>query len=165
MRNKSSAVKVCGGLFLLAFMCGCAALTVKRDVSLGTRIYFNSYEDIWNNLLDVVSKKGDTITFKDKKRGVILTGYDRIGVDRLKAIANMPALRISSNLAGAWLYARNKVDYYVEYVSSGQTQVKMIVYLQSYNASGQRWINIFSNGTKEKEILDELASGLSKENN
>jgi len=151
--------------FLLVFICGCATIAAKRDTSLGTRAFLGSYEDVWNNLLDVISKKGDTVTVKNKTKGVILTGYDRITIEKLKEIAKMPPLKISSNLAGAWLYARNKIDYYVETVSSGQTQVKIIVYLQGYNASGQRWINIFTNGTKEKEILDELALQLGKKNN
>ena len=161
MNSKSAVAKIWCGLFLLVFICGCA----KRDVSAGTRVFLDSYEDVWNNLLDVISKKGDTLTVKNKTKGIILTGYDRIAMDRLKEIAKMPPLQISSNMAGAWLYARNKVDYHVESISPGQTEVKMIVYFQGYNASGQRWINIFTNGMKEKETLDELALQLSKKNN
>lgn len=163
MNNKSALARIYSGLFLLVFIYGCATITAKRDVSLGTRVFLGSYEDVWNNLLEVISKKGDTITVKNKTKGIILTGYDRIVMDRLKEIAKMPPLKLSSNLAGAWLYARNKVNYYVESISPGQTEVKMIVYFQGYNASGQRWINIFTNGAKEKEILDELALQLKQE--
>lgn len=165
MSKKSVFVSICAGLFLPVFICGCAIIGVRRDVSLGTRVILGSYEDVWNNLLDVISKEGDSITSKNMKKGIILTGYDRIAVDRLAELARMPPLKISSSMAGAWLYARSKVDYYVESVSPGQTQVKMAVYFQAYNASGQRWINIFSNGAKEKEILDGLVLRLEKKNN
>lgn len=152
-------------LLLLSFLYGCSALTVKRDESKSIKAYAYSYDAVWNDLIDVISQKGDTITLKNKEKGIILTGYDQMPIKELKRIGKMPPLEISSNLAGAWLYARNKVDYSVKAVSSQQTEVKIIVYLQAFNASGQRWINIFSNGTKEKEIFDELQSLLAQKNN
>ncbi|PIQ87079.1 MAG: hypothetical protein COV73_03825 [Candidatus Omnitrophica bacterium CG11_big_fil_rev_8_21_14_0_20_43_6] len=143
-------------LFLALFLYGCAALTVKRDDSMSVREYSYSYDEVWNNLIEVIVQKGDTITLKNKEKGIILTGYDRMTMQELKRIAKMPPLEISSGLAGAWLYARDKVDYSVSRTAPRNTHIKMTVYFQCYNASGQRWINIFTNGIKEKEIFDEL---------
>lgn len=150
---------------LLFFLYGCSALTVRRDESNSIKAYDYSYETVWNDLIDVISQKGDTITLKNKGKGIILTGYDSMSVSELKRIGKMPPLEISSSLAGAWLYARNKVDYSIKAVSAGQTEAKIVVYLQAYNASGKRWINIFSNGTKEKETFDKLQSLLAQKNN
>src|SRR3989338_500420 len=104
MNNKSAIARIFSGLFqmlylgwvsfLLVFICGCATIAAKRDTSLGTRVFLAPYEDVWNNLLDVISKNGDTATVKNKTKGVILTGYDRITMERLKEIGKMPPLNI-----------------------------------------------------------------------
>ncbi|PJC48406.1 MAG: hypothetical protein CO035_03630, partial [Candidatus Omnitrophica bacterium CG_4_9_14_0_2_um_filter_42_8] len=136
-------------IFLLtSVFCGCAALTVKRDESKNTMVYPYPCDKLWDNLIEVITEHGDTVVVKDNEKGIIFTGYDEISVEELKRIAKMPPLSISSGLAGAWLYARKKTDYSIKAISSSETQVKMISYLQGYNASGQRWVNIFTNGVK-----------------
>ncbi|MEW6009093.1 MAG: hypothetical protein AB1629_05635 [Candidatus Omnitrophota bacterium] len=157
-------IKAVSILFLVSFFSGCSTLAVKRDESKSVRLYSYSYDEVWKNLIEEISKIGDTIKLQNKEKGIILTGYDSISLKELKRIANMPPLAISSGMAGAWLYARNKVDYSIKSVSPVETQVKITVYLQGYNASGQRWINIFTNGTKEKEAFDELQTRLEKSN-
>jgi hypothetical protein len=150
---------------LISVFCGCSTLAVKRDESKSAMVYHYSYDKLWSNLIEVITEHGDTVVVKDKKKGIILTGYDEMSVEELKRIAKMPPLFISSGLTGAWLYARKKVNYSIKAVSSSETQVRMISYLQGYNASGQRWINIFTNGVKEKETFDELQSLLKKTGN
>lgn len=152
-------------LLLMCFLYGCSALAVRRDDSKSVKAYAYSYDTVWNGLIEVIPQKGDKITLKNKEKGIILTGYDDLSIKELKRIGKMPPLEISSNLAGAWLYARNKVDYSIEVVSGGQTEVKIVVYLQAFNASGQRWINIFSNGTKEKETFEGLELLLTQKSN
>lgn len=150
---------------LISVFCGCSTLTIKRDESKSAMVYHYSYDKLWNNLIEVIAEHGDTVVVKDKEKGIILTGYDEISVEELKRTAKMPPLFIASGLVGAWLYAREKVNYSIKAVSSSETQVKMISYFQGYNASGQRWINIFTNGAKEKETFDELQSLLEKTDN
>ena len=72
MNSKSAVAKIWCGLFLLVFICGCATITAKRDVSAGTRVFLDSYEDVWNNLLDVISKKEIPLRLKTKQKGIIL---------------------------------------------------------------------------------------------
>jgi len=152
-------------LVVLLFISGCSTLAVKRDESRATKIFNYPYDKVWAGLINVIFKEGDTIVKKNEEKRMILTGYDKITVAELKRISQMPPLFQSSGLAGAWLYARIKIDYFLYPVSETETQVKMIAYLQGYNASGARWINILTDGTKEKETFDALQLSLEKENN
>jgi len=154
-------------LLAVPLLTGCTSigsfLAVQRDETHSVRTFDSSYERTWEGLVDVLSTQDNsTIVREDKGAGIILIGYDDISLSELKRIGKLPPVGISSGFRGVWLYARKKIDYSIKAVSPDETEVKVVYYLQSYNASGKRWINIAPNGVRETEIFDKLKDVLNK---
>lgn len=101
--------------------------------------------------MQVISSRGETVVYEDKKSGAIATGYEALLIGELFQIGKMPPVHLSSGFRGAWLYGRQRIDYSIQRTSPTATQVKVTLYLQAYNASGQRWVNIPPNGMREQK--------------
>ena len=154
-------------LALTILLSGCSSIgsfvAVQRDETHSVRSFNFQYEKTWDVLKDVIATQdNETIVLDNKQKGVILTGYDEITVSSLRHIGKMPLNRISGGYGQNWLYARKKIDYSVIKISENETKVKMVIYLQGYNASGKRWINIAPNGVRENEIFDMLKEVLNR---
>ena len=154
-------------LALTIILSGCSSIgsfvAVQRDETHSVRSFNFQYEKTWDVLKDVIATQdNETIVSDNKQKGVILTGYDEITVSSLRHIGKMPLNRISGGYGQNWLYARKKIDYSVIPISENETEVKMVIYLQGYNASGKRWINIAPNGVREREIFDKLKEVLNR---
>ena len=157
-------------LAVIAFtiiLSGCSSvgsfIAVQRDETHSVRSFNSQYEKTWNVLKSVITAQdNETIVSDNRQKGVILTGYDEITVSSLRHIGKMPLNRISGGYGQNWLYARKKIDYSVIKISENKTKVKMVIYLQGFNASGKRWINIAPNGVRENEIFDMLKEVLNR---
>jgi hypothetical protein len=145
----------------ISVITGCSSISsfvaVQRDESNSIAVVDYSFDKTWESLVQLIASEGETMTLDNKKKGVILTGYDELTIPELKRIGKIPPDRISGSYGENWLYARKKVDYSLRKIAKNQTEVKAIHYLQAYNASGKRWITIVPNGTREQEILGKLS--------
>ena len=153
--------KCLAAIVLLMTVLGCSSIgsfvVVQRDETYSVQNFNSQYEKTWNVLKDMIAaQNNETIVSDNMQKGVILTGYDDITISSLRQIGKMPLDRISGGYGKNWLYARKKIDYSIIPISENETEVKIVVYLQGYNASGKRWINIAPNGVREKEIFDKL---------
>lgn len=158
-------MRVITAIFFIFNLIGCATVTANssKTESPNIRIYNSDSRIVMDKLSDVLRDSKTQILTLNKNKGIITTQRAQIDLNEFKRIGRLPSRDEAGGFKQPWLWARYSQEYRIKSVNN-HAEVKIKIHLEGYNASGARWITIISNGTKEKEILDELQSRIGQKN-
>ena len=153
-------------LIFLGVISGCAAITPTLEKPIEkSKVFESTYEETWNVLLQTLTTSGELIAVAQKDSGLI-SFQRKIPLDKFKKVVLAPDGVLP--LANHWVivFPIAQINILVSKPSDKQTLVTINVKI--VGDFGKPWTTfraqeLDSNGTLEKEYLDEFSSRISKQ--
>ena len=153
--------KIIALLALVIILSGCATVIPKLDKPIeNSRTFEESYEKLWNVILQTLANSGETITVAQKDSGLI-TFQRKIPLHvKLETIALAPKGVLAS--ANKWVVVFPVAQINVVVLRSDDKRTLVTINAKITGDFCKPWTTfraqeLASNGTLEKEYLDKIA--------